>query len=199
MKDTFWDNRYAEKAYAYGKMPNQSFKDFLTHLKPGIILLPGEGEGRNAVYAALKGWTVEAVDQSKEGRKKALSLARLNNVTFKYYLRDMYEFDFTLNKYDAIAMIFFHLPPSIRIQIHKKVMDSLKPGGYLMIEAFSKEQVRNASGGPKEPELLYDKQMLENDFKLMKIIEITETTTELDEGPFHQGQASVVRLIGMKV
>jgi len=75
MAKEFWDHRYSENEYAYGTEPNSYFKAFIdTHL-PGKVLLPGEGEGRNAVYAALKGWEVTAIDQSIEGLKKATALA----------------------------------------------------------------------------------------------------------------------------
>ena len=51
-----WDKRYAEKDYVYGIEPNQFFKEVLDKYSfKGKILLPAEGEGRNAVYAAKKG------------------------------------------------------------------------------------------------------------------------------------------------
>ena len=61
----FWDSRYREKEYAYGIEPNEFFKEFIDNNNPGKILLPGEGEGRNAVYSASKGWQVDAFDYSK--------------------------------------------------------------------------------------------------------------------------------------
>lgn len=45
---------------AYGTEPNAFFKAQLDQLTPGRLLLPAEGEGRNAVYAAKKGWEVAA-------------------------------------------------------------------------------------------------------------------------------------------
>ena len=77
-----WDSRYSEKAYAFGTAPNVFLKEKLENLKPGTILFPAEGEGRNAVYAANRGWMVSAFDISTEGWKKALKLAETNNVTF---------------------------------------------------------------------------------------------------------------------
>ena len=50
MKD-FWNERYDEESYAYGNSPNVFFKQQLDKLKVGSLLLPAEGEGRNAVYA----------------------------------------------------------------------------------------------------------------------------------------------------
>ena len=52
----FWDSRYSAEEYVYGILPNEYFKSkLITDEKSGNILFPAEGEGRNAVYAALKG------------------------------------------------------------------------------------------------------------------------------------------------
>lgn len=75
-----WDKRYSSEEFAYGEEPNKYLKQQLDKLKVGTILFPAEGEGRNAVYAALLGWNVFAFDISKEGKKKALQLAKSNNV-----------------------------------------------------------------------------------------------------------------------
>ena len=65
-----WDERFSADHYVYGKEPNQFFKDQIEHLEPGKALFIGEGEGRNAVYAASKGWSVDAVDISAEAKKR---------------------------------------------------------------------------------------------------------------------------------
>ncbi len=56
--NSFFDDVYGHEEYAYGKMPNEYLKEKLRDLKPGKILFPAEGEGRNAVYAAKSGWDV---------------------------------------------------------------------------------------------------------------------------------------------
>lgn len=66
----FWDNRYSSASFAYGEEPNEFFKEHLSKLTPGRILLPGDGEGRNGVFAASLGWDVEAFDISSEGKKR---------------------------------------------------------------------------------------------------------------------------------
>ena len=76
MNEQFWNERYAQKEYVYGKAPNAFFKSVIDQLKPGRLLVPGAGEGRDAVYAATLGWQVDAFDSSETGREKALSLAQ---------------------------------------------------------------------------------------------------------------------------
>ncbi|HRW96457.1 MAG TPA: SAM-dependent methyltransferase, partial [Bacteroidales bacterium] len=68
-----WDARFSGEDFYYGEVPNSFFADFLSSVKfKGKILLPGEGEGRNAVYAAGLGWDVTAFDSSEVARAKAL-------------------------------------------------------------------------------------------------------------------------------
>lgn len=57
MKD-FWYERFSENIYIYGLHPNAFFKQELLKISSGKILLPAEGEGRNAIFAAQKGWDV---------------------------------------------------------------------------------------------------------------------------------------------
>jgi hypothetical protein len=46
--------------------------------------------------------------------------------------------------------------------------------------------------------LLYSQSVLAADFSKLKIEALTEEVVSLDEGPFHQGPASVVRLVASK-
>jgi ubiquinone/menaquinone biosynthesis C-methylase UbiE len=200
MEDNFWNKRYAEPEYAYGKEPNEYFKEVLDGLKPGKILLPGEGEGRNAVYAATKGWEVTAIDLSTEGKNKADKLAKESNVKIKYIVSSFEEYSFIENEYDAIALIFIHLNPTDREKIHRTLIKSLKSEGTLIIEAFSKSQINNASGGPKNVDDLYNTEDLESDFSGMKLrtISISEQQVQLAEGHYHTGIADTIRLCATK-
>ncbi|MDR0660939.1 MAG: hypothetical protein LBG19_09115 [Prevotellaceae bacterium] len=70
----FWNDRYAQSGYIYGDEPNLFFKHVISSLQPGSVLIPAAGEGRDAVYAALLGWEVDAFDLSSEGQKRRWSL-----------------------------------------------------------------------------------------------------------------------------
>ena len=71
-----WNERYAQKTFAYGEEPNVFLKEQLIEIKPGKALFPAEGEGRNAVYTATLGWKVNAFDLSKEGKQKAINTGK---------------------------------------------------------------------------------------------------------------------------
>jgi SAM-dependent methyltransferase len=196
MNKEFWDNRYGAEEYAYGTKPNEYFKVYLEQLAPGRLLLPAEGEGRNAVYAAKLGWDVYAFDQSVEAKAKALRLADHNQVTINYEVTGIENFQPTTEGFDLIALIYVHMPPEIRTKFHQDLAKMLKPGGNIVLEAFNKKQVSNPSGGPKNDALLYDEPSLRNDFQGLSEISINNEEVVLDEGPFHKGKANVIRMLG---
>jgi cyclopropane fatty-acyl-phospholipid synthase-like methyltransferase len=195
----FWDARYSSHEYVYGIEPNEFFKQQIENIKLGKLLLPGEGEGRNAVYAAKQGWLVDSFDQSINAQKKALRLAEKNNVNINYTIVDLNQFTPARNYYNAAAIIFVHFDPLVREIFHKKIIDSLKPGGTLILESFSKNQLGKNSGGPQELEMLYSLDDVMNDFKEMKTILLEEKNILLNEGDKHNGDASVIRFVGEKV
>ena len=198
MNETFWNNRYAENKTVYGREPNQFFKRFIDTHKPASILLPAEGEGRNAIYAAGKGWQVDAFDFSDEARKKAIELAEQNKLRINYQVQRIENFH-AAKSYDAVGLIYVHLPAAIRQNFHRQIHDSLRSGGYLVFEAFAKEQIHFNSGGPKEISLLYDAPTVCSDFPFLHIISCGQKEIELNEGPFHKGKAAVLQLVGQKL
>ena len=100
---------------------------------------------------------------------------------------------------DAVVMIYLHLPPALRPAVHAKLVQALKPGGLLLLEAFHPKQLGYSSGGPKDEAMLYTLDMLRADLADgMEEVMAEEGPATLDEGPGHQGPAWVTRWIGRK-
>lgn len=194
----FWDQRYAENETVYGNEPNKFFKLFIDLHKSGTLLLPAEGEGRNAVYAASRGWQVDAFDFSQVAREKALDFARGERVVINYELKNIADFK-AGKQYDAVGLIFVHLPEVLRKKFHQEVYNSIKPGGFMVLEAFAKEQAQLESGGPRDATLLYDAPSLCNDFPFLHMISCEQKEIFLEEGDYHKGKASVLRMIGQRL
>jgi len=194
----FWNQRYNQSDYVYGKSPNDFFFQELSKLPVGNLLLPCEGEGRNAVAAAALGWQVTAFDQSEVARKKALRLAIEKNVTCDYRLGELHELELENACFDAVALIFAHLPSSDREYFHKSVGQLLMPGGQLILEGFHSKQLGNCSGGPRQKEMLFTEEVLLSDFSDLTIKSLTVVEIELDEGALHKGMAHVIRLLAEK-
>ena len=198
--NNFWNERYSSVDYIYGTEPNQFFKDQIEKiLAPGKLLLPGEGEGRNAVYAAKLGWKVDAFDQSEKARQKALKLAEKNQVKINYHVTDLSEFNPGKNIYDAVAIIYFHIREDLRKTFNQKLNDALNTGGRIIIELFSKNQFGKTSGGPQDLTMLYSIEEIKNEFHNLKTIILKEEIIHLNESDKHSGEASVIRFVGEKV
>jgi SAM-dependent methyltransferase len=198
MDKILWNTRYSEQETLYGQQPNRFFKSFIDTHREGTILLPAEGEGRNAVYAAGKNWKVDAFDYSEVAKEKTLHFAQEKNLSINYQLQNIEEFK-AGKKYDAIGLIYVHLPKHIRQLFHKEIHNSLRSGGFLIFEAFAKEQINFESGGPKDLSLLYDAPSICNDFPFLHVLSCGQKEIELDEGVFHKGKAAVLQLIGQKL
>jgi len=198
MMDSMWDQRYSTEEYVYGRDPNVFFASSLEPVTPGKILLPGEGEGRNAAYAASLGWEVEAFDQSSAGADKARRLALEKGVKIDYLVCGLDKFIFKKEHYDAVGLVFFHAPASTRQFLHRKVVETLKPGGRVILEAFHTSQLGNHSGGPQSLEMLFSKEILEEDFGSLEVDFMEVTRVVLEEGLFHGGPANVIRFRGIK-
>ncbi len=194
----FWNQRYSETDFAYGEEPNVFFAKELSKLPAGALLLPAEGEGRNAVFAANSGWSVTAFDSSSAAKSKAETLGKENEVSFRYDVLDIRTAEFPANKFDAVGLIYVHLPPQDRKALHTKIADWLTPGGTVILEAFNTSQLDNESGGPQNSEMLYTPEILREDFADFDIVYNYECTTILAEGKYHQGKADVVRFLATK-
>ncbi|MBS1593705.1 MAG: methyltransferase domain-containing protein [Bacteroidetes bacterium] len=193
-----WEQRYGAEEYAYGREPNEFFKSEIGKIKPGRLLVAGAGEGRDAVYAATQGWQVDAFDLSEKGREKALRLAADHGVQINFSVTDAARYVAVPGSYDAVALIYFHLPPVVRTHLYTEVIRGLKPGGVLVVEAFTPSQLSNNSGGPKDISMLVTAEVLRGLCADMRIVLCEETQTTLNEGPYHQGHADIVRLIAVK-
>jgi hypothetical protein len=77
-------------------------------------------------------------------------------------------------------------------------MTWLKPGGSIILEVFNPLQLNNTSGGPKDVSMLYTKEIIEHDFKKLTTKLISLDSIVLNEGKYHQGNAEVIRYVGIK-
>lgn len=202
-RQAFWNDRYQAGGYVYGTAPNAFFREQLDKLPAGRILLPAEGEGRNAVYAAERGWHATAFDWSSAGKRKAEALAAARGVSLHYRVGTLDEMAFQAASFDALALIFVHFAAEQKTALHRELLRLLKPNGTVILETFSKEhfalaQQNPALGGPKSPDMMASADEIRRDFTDCEILLLQETLVELHEGQFHNGTSSVIRFVGRK-
>ena len=189
-----WNERFAGDEFFYGTKPN----DFLAEnvqLLSGEVLSLCEGEGRNAVFMAKQGLVVHAVDGSSVGLEKAQKLAAAQGVNITTEVADLTQYSIEPASYGAAVSIFAHLPSAERKKLHAKVEQGLKPQAVFLLEGYSKNQLANDTGGPKNLDMLFSVEELLGDFSQCDVILAHEIEREVIEGQGHTGLASVVQLL----
>lgn len=194
-----WDERFSQTEPVYGEKPNDYLRAQVVRLEPeGNILVPGDGYGRNGIWLARQGFRVHTVDLSSVGVERAQNAARAAGVSMTIEQADLSVWRCPAAEFDAAVCVFLHLAPQVRTPVHRNVLAGLKPGGLLILEAFTPAQLRHSSGGPKQVDLLYTADMLRQDFQAAEVLEIRESEIQLDEGRLHRGPAAVVRAVWRK-
>jgi cyclopropane fatty-acyl-phospholipid synthase-like methyltransferase len=199
MRQEFWNQRYSEKELAYGLLPNRYLQEKSHLLQPGMrVLAAGDGEGRNGIWMARRQLDVWSVDYSLTGLKKERELSRNEDLDIKLLCVDLGNWKWPQNFFDAIVIIFVHFAAEVRKQIHHRIINALKPSGYLIMQSFQIAQLRFNSGGPCSAEMLYMPEQLRDDFAVMTILELEDTLEFLEEGTYHKGEAAVINLLAQR-
>ena len=196
-----WESRYQGGEDLFGRAPNCFFQEALQARPPGRLLLPGEGEGRNALAALRLGWSVAAFDLAETARTRALARAEAQGFTLAYEvgalpaIPDTPAFD---GLFDFIAVIFVHLPAVLRRQSHQALAARLAPGGTLLIQSFAPSQAARPGMGPNSTARLASPGTLARDCRGLEVLRARECEVVLDEGPLHTGPAAVVEFLAQR-
>jgi SAM-dependent methyltransferase len=194
-----WDERYSAEEYAYGITPNKFLEQNVHSIPKGRVLSLAEGEGRNAVFLAKRGYFVTAVDASIVGLNKARKLAEKNDVVVEFIHADLAGYDLGENKWDGIVSIFCPLPSSIRKELYKKVIIGLKRNGVFLLEAYTPEQLKYGTGGGNSVDVMQSEKSLSLELAGLQFKYLIELERDVIEGIYHTGMGSVVQAIATKV
>ncbi len=197
-----WDERYSDSEYIFGVEPNDFLRDEFERIPAGArVLCLAEGEGRNAVFLAQNGYQVTGIDSSKVGLDKAQQLAKDKGVTITTQVVDLADYEFGEQQWDAIVVMWVHLPTALRQHIHAQIAPALKRGGVLILEAYTQQQLTmDAVGGPpaSEKQRFGSLDILRDELAELKEVIGVEKTRMVSEGTRHQGLSAVVQFIAHK-
>lgn len=194
----FWNQRYGGEAYAYGVEPNDFLVEQTHRIPAGRVLCLAEGEGRNAVYLAKRGYEVTAVDMSAAGLDKARRLAAASGVAITTQLADLASYEIEPQAWQGIVSIFAHVPPPLRQRLYGSVVHGLRPGGVVIVEAYNPRQLHYQTGGPRQLELLVSLNALREELHGLTEVVGREVDRPVVEGEFHTGLGAVVQYLARK-
>lgn len=198
MNPDFWNARYSEDALAYGDAPNQFLATVADRLPPGRALEIGCGQGRNAVFLAQQGHTTTAVDSSEIGLERGAALAAARHVDVEWVHHDLDTFDLGHGCWEVIVSVFVHMPAELRRQVHARLVEALHPGGVLVLEAYTPDQVGRGTGGPPVADMMMSLQTLRDELAGLTIEHGVEFVRPVHEGTYHTGDAAVVQVFARK-
>ena len=192
-----WDARFSIDDYLFGKEPAQALLRNEEHLVvEGNTLVIADGEGRNSVYLAKKGFKVTATDNSAVAHHKAKALANSQNVEVNYKLEDFFDINWSETQYDNVVGICFQfIPPNLIDDVLMGLRSATKKGGTLFIHGYTPDQLSYGTGGPKDTSLMYTKDTFTRLFHHSEIFKLEVYEATIHEGVGHSGKSAMIDFI----
>ncbi|MBF0312435.1 MAG: class I SAM-dependent methyltransferase [Oligoflexia bacterium] len=139
-----WDKKYNNASYVYGKGPAKFLEENVAFIPAhSKILDVGMGEGRNAVFLAQRGHKVTGIDISAVAVQKAQQLATEFGTRIKSEVISYKNYQVKDGEYDVIICFYF-----VDKELNKKIMKWLRPGGILIYESYTTNQLKIANFNP---------------------------------------------------
>jgi len=195
-----WETRFSAEHYVFGTAPNAFLARHAHRIAPGAkVLSIADGEGRNGVWLAERGFDVTAQDFSPTAQEKSRRLAAERGVSLTWELSDLRAREWTPDAHDAVVGIFFQfLAPADRAEVFRGIAATVRPGGVVLIEGYGPKQLDYGTGGPKVLENLYTETVLREAFAGFAEVETAAYDAEMSEGPGHEGMSALVDLVARK-
>jgi len=126
-----WDARYRAGAYAERAHPTALLAEWLDRLPRGRALDVACGAGRNALFLAAAGYSVDAVDISPAGLERGRATAGERGVHVTWHCVDLEERPDLLPRgpYDLVVWVRY-----VNAALWPAVMSRLAPGGAVLVE-----------------------------------------------------------------
>ncbi len=194
-----WDLKYANSPSLFGDRPNDFLIARQAEFLPGQkVLVIADGSGRHGAWLAGLGLKVDAFDVSPEADRQARALDARLGVTVHRAVCGWEGWP-TWEGYDHIVAIFIQFcPPEERTRLFARLRSALVPDGRLHLLGYAEAQLGLRTGGPKDLERLYSRDLLEREFAGMQTEVLTEYRAELSEGTAHRGPSALIGLVARR-
>ncbi len=137
---SLFDEAYAGPAPVFGLRPDLAFERMvLANGLHGTALDLGCGDGRNSLFLATHGFSVDAFDLSQPAVDKLNETALRGGLAVSAGVLDIRQLLPPLDHYDLIVAdtVFCHLRSGELRDLTARLVASLRPGGFLYATAFS--------------------------------------------------------------
>lgn len=140
---TDWDERFRAGEYPMDPDPSPVLRRFIDDVPTGRAIDVATGTGRNAVFLATEGFTVDAIDQSRVGLQAARENARDRSVADRvnWIQADVATYGLPVEEYDLITVSYYRVVDRL-----PDIKAALAPGGYLFVEHHLRSTESTPSG-----------------------------------------------------
>lgn len=129
---------YRSSRIGFHAGPNALLMSAVESRTPGRALDAGMGQGRNAVFLAIKGWNVTGFDVSEEGLEIARRNATYAGVQVNAMQMSNRSFDYGTELWDLIVITYEPFPVCDPAYT-QRLRAALAPGGLLVVESFASD------------------------------------------------------------
>src|SRR3954451_24748933 len=150
-----WDERYAATGLVWGAEPSRFVVAEMADVRPGRALDLAAGEGRNAIWLAVRGWRVTAGDFSAVAIDTGRRLADDGHVEVEWVVSDVLDFRPGPASFHCVLIAYLHLPTDQCARVLDTAQAALAPGGVLVVVGHDVSNVDDGVAGPQDRTLLY--------------------------------------------
>jgi len=196
-----WEQRYAAATdRLFSDTPSDLLIAERNRFIPGQRALAlGDGEGRNGVWLAEQGLQVTALDLSSTALQRGASLAAQRGVELEQLSTDFFAWTWPKAHFDLVTFIFVHLPGPLRQRLYGHILDCVRPGGLILIEAYHPNLPRPPGVGPSDPAMLADEMELETAFSTTEILRLEQTMTQITLDGEQRGEGGVTHFTARRL
>jgi 2-polyprenyl-3-methyl-5-hydroxy-6-metoxy-1,4-benzoquinol methylase len=182
-----WNRILTAPAPMFNTRPNAFLVETTKGLTPGKALDVGMGQGRNALYLAQQGWDVTGFDPADKAVGSAQEQARQLGVKLTTLVLGDEQFNFGKEQWDLVVLSYVSLR-----HIVPRVYESLRPGGFVVVEGFHRDATKTASIGGG---VVFDTNELLKVFDRFRVVRYEDSEAVAD---FGLAKTRVVRLLAQK-
>lgn len=130
--DRAWDDRYSASDQIWSGQPNSALVAEVADEAPGRALDVGCGEGADAIWLALRGWRVTALDVSSVALERARNFATAAGVDITWLHTGLLDAELPADGFDLVSVQY---PALLKTSAHEAegvLLQTVAPGGTLL-------------------------------------------------------------------
>lgn len=153
----WWDERYLSHDAVWSGNPNAQLVAEASHLSPGTAMDVGCGEGADAIWLAMRGWQVTAVDFAAPALARAAAHADGVADTIEWVRADV-RVSAPAGPFDLVSAHFIQLPTEPRRALFARLAAAVAPGGTLLVVGHHPDDLHTSVHRPPVPNMFYTAQ-----------------------------------------